>query len=154
MLLKKIKSNLWGWLKYQRQLKNPFPDEVPIETRLKLGEIIEAGLTLGNPMKLWSTYSAMAYVEKNGIAGDFVEVGCWKAGHLIAALQGSQSICSLQMSDKKKHRKFHGYDLFDDGFANIVRSPHDMPTKTRDATLGRVNNWSDLNSGSRADIKI
>ena len=146
MLLNKMRSSLWRYLKYKRQLENPFPDEAPIEARHKLVEIIEAGLTLGNPIKLWSTYSAMAYVEKNEIAGDFVEVGCWKAGHLIAALRGSQSICSVQPRDKKKYRKFHGYDLFDDGFANIVRDPHDVPTKTRDATLGHVNNWSDLNS--------
>lgn len=127
------------------QIVEIWPNETPEPVAACLQTILDDGVSLANKPKLWATYSSMLYVLKNGIEGDFVEIGCWNGGHMIAA-----GLAELLLKDDDPYvkRTYHGYDTFDSGFLEVKRESFDVPTTTRDALFGKVHDeqWSDVNS--------
>ena len=78
-----------------------FPIESSEEDIRLMEDCIRYSMT--NPIRMWALLTAVRHVEKNQIAGDFVECGVWKGGCLAMMKKG-------QAGTSK--RKVFGFDTF------------------------------------------
>ena len=78
-----------------------FPVEASEEDISLMENCLRYSMT--NPIRMWALLTAIRYVEKNLIAGDFVECGVWKGGCLALMAKGQSG---------PSKRKVFGFDTF------------------------------------------
>jgi O-methyltransferase len=70
-------------------VRNQPTTELPYDMDLEFGHIYRSAInfTMGTMVRMYALYQTVRYVEKHGVAGDFVECGVWKDGStMVAAL--------------------------------------------------------------------
>jgi O-methyltransferase len=88
--------------KLAEKLKTPKYLEFDRNDYSVIDEIIQKKLTMTTKTNLAFTLFTAKQLVVNQISGDFVEVGCWGGGHLIAAAQGFNGA----------EREVYGFDTF------------------------------------------